>query len=103
MLGPGGVLAISSASAEGRLFDLGEYPGMRVSPGGNVVGEAIEFQDLESIFEALDQEEGAEFRREIIDVHINGDIVTQAWCYLLTFEPSGWPVIISGRWCGRSS
>ena len=105
MLGPGGVVAISSASAGGRLFDFGEYPGMRVSLSGNghVLGEVVEFQDLESIFETLDQEEGAEFRREVIDVHVNGSIVTQAWCYLLVYEPTDQPVIPSGSWHGCGS
>ena len=76
---------------------------MRVSPGGNgrVLGEAVKFRDLESIFETLDREEGAEFRREIIDVHVNGSIVTQAWCYLLVSEPMDLPVIPSGSWHSR--
>ncbi len=103
LLAAGGVKSVRPASLAGELFDMGEHPGMKLSAHthGRVTGELIEFDSLDTIMEELDREEGAGFRREIVNVAVEGGGNHFAWTYVLAGETGGVPVIASGNWRKR--
>lgn len=50
---------VSAATVSGRLYDLGEYPGVRFEEGfGSVIGELFELSDPPTHLSALDSYEG---------------------------------------------
>ena len=100
LLVPAGILTITAASAPGVLFHLGEYPGMTPSDDGSrrVVGELIEFGDLDRILDRLDDEEGSEYERRLIRLTLADGSTQYAWSYILAETPAASPVIESGNW-----
>jgi gamma-glutamylcyclotransferase (GGCT)/AIG2-like uncharacterized protein YtfP len=98
----GRIRSVLAARAPGKLFDFGEYPGMRLSvAGGEVVGEVIEFEDLDRILPELDEEEGPEYQREMIEVRLEVGGTVEAWAYVLISEPIGAAEIAAGDWKKR--
>jgi gamma-glutamylcyclotransferase (GGCT)/AIG2-like uncharacterized protein YtfP len=111
----GGVLgdeppaAVAECRAPGRLFDLGDYPGMRPAPRRRawVVGELRSEVDG-SALEALDGierfpgfgEPGGLFRRRLTEVGVADGRIERAWVYMLANEPDA-PRIASGDWRAR--
>jgi gamma-glutamylcyclotransferase (GGCT)/AIG2-like uncharacterized protein YtfP len=67
MLASGRILSIIPATVAGLLLDLGEHPGLLISAqtSSRVQGELIRFESLDSIIQALDAEEGPDFRRQL--------------------------------------
>lgn len=90
---------IRAATIGGRLFDFGGYPGLRLESNGNnfVYGELIECDRLESVLPELDEEEGPDFRRELVTVKVEG-ATEPAYVYVLASDPEGATVISSGDW-----
>jgi gamma-glutamylcyclotransferase (GGCT)/AIG2-like uncharacterized protein YtfP len=101
MLAAGGMESVVTASVEGILFDLGEYPGLVLSGSGAVLGELIRFRNLAIILQRLDEEEGAEYRREAVRVRLSDGSTQAAWAYVLAMVPASKPVIASGDWRSR--
>jgi len=97
---------IGEATAPGKLFDLGEYPGMIPDRSGCVVGELYEIgkQHWSSVIARLDEYEGCspndprphEYRRDIIEILLHNGEVSQAWAYVLNERPSKVREIPSG-------
>ena len=89
------------ARVRGRLYDLGDYPGLRAAGDGWVTGELYELRDT-AILDELDHYEGPEFRRQAGDAVTRSGAVTRAWVY----EYSGpvWEdrLIASGDYLSRS-
>jgi gamma-glutamylcyclotransferase (GGCT)/AIG2-like uncharacterized protein YtfP len=100
LLTPAGILSITAASAPGVLFHLGEYPGMASCDDAcrRVVGELIEFRDLDRILDRLDSEEGSEYERRLIRATMADGSTQLAWSYILAQSPGASPVIESGDW-----
>ncbi len=101
LLQAGEIESITAASVSGVLFDLGEYPGIILSPECTVYGEFIAFKCLEAILNRLDEEEGPEYRRELLSVNLLDGRKRSAWAYLLASAPKHARLIPSGDWRAR--
>lgn len=103
LLIPGGIETKRPACTAGTLFDLGEYPGLVLAGGERqtVYGELIRFSRLPDILPRLDEEEGSEYRRELLQPISNGRPAPIAWAYVLQAVPSAARVIESGDWRTR--
>lgn len=102
LLLPGEIVATWPAWVAGTLFHLGFYPGLLLSQtGGNgkVQGELIKFNQLDRILVRLDEEEGPEYRRQLLAITREDGTIEQAWCYVLASHPGpSSPIIESGTW-----
>jgi gamma-glutamylcyclotransferase (GGCT)/AIG2-like uncharacterized protein YtfP len=98
---------VSKAKVRGKLIDMGSYPaGIPSNDNHFIIGELYQVNN-ESEFSwaigQLDDYEGVSvepdevqlYRREITEVHLNGQI-TQAWIYWYNGDTSGKPVVASG-------
>ncbi|MDZ7269671.1 MAG: gamma-glutamylcyclotransferase [candidate division KSB1 bacterium] len=92
------------ATAAGKLYDVGSFPGMIESDNGERVhGELHRLQDPELFFETLDliqgywpdQPERSLYIRKIIPV-TTAQGTTQAWSYILNLPVNGLKPIPSG-------
>jgi gamma-glutamylcyclotransferase (GGCT)/AIG2-like uncharacterized protein YtfP len=90
---------LGPASAAGRLFDLGAFPGLvpALAPGDRVRGDlfAITDADREALLEALDRYEGASFERVQRSV-LGPDGPALAWLYAYRGDVDGRPVVAGG-------
>lgn len=106
LLSAAGIQSISPASIAGDLLDLGDYPGLQLSTATKerVVGELIEFESLDKIISDLDEEEGPEFRRELVNVTLPNGRGQFAWTYVLAGQAAnGRDPIPTGNWRNRSA
>ena len=92
---PGRARLLGPATVPGRLYDLGDYPGMLdpAAVGDRVVGELYELGEIDETLERLDEYEGCEagrggFRRCIRSVLLEGGRARNAWIYLYQGEVS---------------
>ena len=90
---------IGAASVEGRLVDLGAFPGLVPprSPSDRVHGDLFEIVDgeREALLDALDRYEGASFERVQQSVH-GPDGPATAWLYVYRGDLDGAKVLTSG-------
>lgn len=85
----------------GRLYDLGRYPGAVVSPSGghHVFGEIYEVVHEKALFRELDKYEGTEYARVPVDVYIDESPVVVAWCYTISAQHAEpFPYVAGGRY-----
>lgn len=99
---------IGEGYVNGRLYDLGDYPGMVLSLNSSeqVKGELynISQSKLDSALDILDQFEGCgrsaslphEYRRELVNVFITTGNSITAWAYVLNKPVEGLQLIDSG-------
>jgi gamma-glutamylcyclotransferase (GGCT)/AIG2-like uncharacterized protein YtfP len=92
---------VGDGTVGGQLFDLGEYPGLVLSPSASekVYGEVYELDPsvLEVTIRALDDYEGIgsadpqpqEYRREAVRVNMDDGSTLEAWAYVLSSVPNG--------------
>ncbi len=94
--------SLGAARVRGRLYDLGAFPGAALDSAadGFVHGEVIEFSEGSPPLAWFDDYEGAEFRRERIDVDLAGRRVA-CWVYVLVRERDPAQRIASGLWGPR--
>ena len=101
-----GAEAAGAATFQGRLFELGRYPGVVRDPAGQwrVAGETYRMNRPESLLSALDEYEGCsphhpqphEYRRSVQPIHwVNGE-QGEAWIYLYNAPTNGARQIESG-------
>lgn len=90
----------SEARVRGLLFDMGSYPGMTAGAGeGFVHGELYEIDsEWPRIIAALDEYEGSEYRRELIEAELSSGERNAAWAYVLNVDTNGLRRIESGRY-----
>ncbi|SRR6266498_4691543 len=98
---------LGEATVPGRLFDLGDYPGM-IFPDetGRVVGELYEINAVHwpSIITRLDEYEGCavtdpephEYRRQLVNARLPTGENLPAWAYVLNRWPNRVREIESG-------
>lgn len=100
---------VSFATATGRLYDIGAYPGM-IDGDGAVHGELYRFDDIAVALEVLDEVEdydpldgpGSLYVRVVRAVHLEEDgSEAPAWLYLYNRDVKGLPQIKSGDWRRR--
>jgi gamma-glutamylcyclotransferase (GGCT)/AIG2-like uncharacterized protein YtfP len=84
---------IGEARVPGRLYDLGSYPGAKPSDQPNewIVGEVFHLDEPAAVLGALDEYEGPEFERAILDTF---------WIYWYVGSAPG-RLIASGDWFQR--
>lgn len=98
---------LGEATVPGRLFDLGDYPGMIVpDERGHVLGEVYDVDPAHwpSVIERLDRYEGCaagdpephEYRREIVLATLASGPQVPVWAYVLNHAPSRVREIVSG-------
>lgn len=98
---------LGDATVAGRLFDLGEYPGMLwPDDSTSVLGEVYEIDPRYwgLVIDQLDEYEGCgpgdaephEYRREIVNARLATGEVVPAWAYVLNQWPTEHPEIRSG-------
>ena len=82
---------VSRGTVSGKLYDLGDYPGLRKTTrsGTRVGGEVYELAgpDPERRLAILDRYEGAEFRRARVVVRLHDGRRHRAWAYVLVNQP----------------
>lgn len=89
----------------GRLYHLGDYPGVITGPRGIVHGDLLAFEDPDLLAE-LDAYElyeperpnSSEYRRVEVDLLDSG---LRGWVYEYAMPLKGRPVIASGNWWTR--
>jgi len=94
---------LGEAKVRGRLYDLGDYPGLVLGSDGIVQGELIAFDDP-TLWAALDDyedcdpsdSEASEYRR--IEVGLLGS--GHAWVYVYNRPVESMAPIASGTWQG---
>jgi len=98
---------MGDATVSGRLFDLGEYPGMISSDNaGQVVGEVYEIDPTcwDRVIARLDEYEGCspedpqphEYRRELVNTRLTSGRMLPAWAYVIAGLPEKQREIKSG-------
>lgn len=103
---------VAPAAFQGRLFDLGNYPGAIDTPDGEaaVAGEVWKFKAKEPDFAWLDDYEGvdpetgagSEYVRTRREVTLPDGQKLEAWIYLCTIDVSAHQRVESGSWLKRS-
>jgi len=81
---------VERATVPGSIYRVSHYPAFRPEPAGGVRGELYRLNDPETTLKTLDEYEGAEFER----VMING-----WWIYQFGGEPPENSRIVSGDFC----
>ena len=110
---------IGTGSVEGRLYDLGRYPGLGVPAHGETVhGEVLELPGAERTLRWLDVYEGivpgrhchnvsglaperpnkVEYEREQRDVTLDDGRTVRAWVYMYRGALTDAKLIADGRW-----
>lgn len=83
----GGARLVGSATVPGRLYDLGDYPGMleAARPDDRVSGDLFELNEVEATLRRLDDYEDCGpggFRRLLWSVRLDSGEELEAWLYL---------------------
>lgn len=97
---------IGKATFQGRLYDVGGYPGAVPSDDSSerVLGEVFLVKNPENTFRQVDEYEEyrpadhakGEYRREIWRVVLHSGETLNAWIYIYNLPTDGFPVIASG-------
>lgn len=105
-----GAERLGEAFVQGRLYDLGRYPGLVLSAAADdrVVGEVYRLCD-DAVLRALDDYEGCgpdaaeptEYVRRIVPVLAADGKTVEAWAYIFVLPVEGLPRIASGRYRPR--
>ncbi|HEV7487226.1 MAG TPA: gamma-glutamylcyclotransferase family protein [Thermoanaerobaculia bacterium] len=104
---------VDEARVAGRLYDLGDYPGMTLSPNGSYVkGEIYDVRSdqWERVIQRLDEYENCreddpephEYRRELVHAELPSGQTVQAWAYVLNRPAQGLREIVSGDYLAGS-
>ncbi len=93
---------LGEAKCKGKLYDMGEFPGMTLEGNGRVRGELYRVSD-ENIIDIMDRYEGyyPESTRESTYVRRLEEMVDRdlkAWVYVYNESTNGQDVIESGSW-----
>lgn len=101
-----GTRSAGSGRTRGVLIDLGDYPGLVVSPAARawVFGELHALLDVPTVLDRLDRYEGCapgqratgEFERVIVNVVTARSAQLRAWTYIYCGSATGQPRIMSG-------
>ncbi|HWX77871.1 MAG TPA: gamma-glutamylcyclotransferase family protein [Candidatus Acidoferrales bacterium] len=83
---------------QGKLYDLGRYPGAVPSRKKTdlVTGEIYRLQNPKQVFDILDEYEGPRFKRTQVTIFFEEDARLLCWIYIYTHSISGRRIISSG-------
>ncbi len=103
---------IGTATVRGRLYDLGNYPGLVAgnNPAEIVHGEVLAMMDPDNSLVKLDAYEGiargpravGEYHRVMVEATLDAGGQVLAWTYLFNRPVMGLPQVRSGRWKPRN-
>ena len=107
-----GAHVMGEATISGRLYDLGQYPGLVLSddPGDEAYGVVLRLADPAAVFPWLDAYEGIrlgatgagapdnEYERVLRPVRLAGGTLLSAWVYACLAPVSPSAFIHGGRW-----
>ena len=98
------VTFVGHARIQGRLFDLGTYPGLVLSgdPGARVRGELYALGNPDDTLSRLDDYEGNEFERVERDVVLDSGASGKAWVYIYTGSTANKREVVSGDYLGET-
>lgn len=104
---------LGPATVQGRLYDLGSYPGVVMSddPGEVVAGQVLRIADAAATFAWLDAYEGIgpkphdgeqaeadEYDRILVPARLAGGTLVSVWIYRYRGKLTGLPRLQDGRW-----
>ena len=81
---------VGRATVTGSIYRVQHFPAFRPEPAGEVRGELYRLRDPETTLKALDEYEGTEFERVVV----NGN-----WIYQYGMQPPENSRIVSGDFC----
>ncbi|MBM4262789.1 MAG: gamma-glutamylcyclotransferase [Deltaproteobacteria bacterium] len=83
---------------QGKLYDLGRYPGAvhSRSPKDRVIGDIYRIDEAAHVIGHLDEYEGRRFTREEVSVRVDHEDQIRCWAYLYTRATFGRVRIPSG-------
>lgn len=102
--------SFGAASMQGRLYSLGEYPGLITShdPGDRIAGEVLRLDCPTETFAMLDAYEGVakaadpasrgEYERIIAPARLAGGTLLSVWVYVYRGPTCGKAPVASGSW-----
>jgi gamma-glutamylcyclotransferase (GGCT)/AIG2-like uncharacterized protein YtfP len=92
---------LGPARLRGRLYQLGNYPGMLapLAPQDWVTGELYQISTAPGLLSKLDEYEGPEFERVLARAHRSGRSPVKTWVYLFRGQVSEDQLIASGDYC----
>jgi gamma-glutamylcyclotransferase (GGCT)/AIG2-like uncharacterized protein YtfP len=85
------------ASVPGSIYRIGSYPGWKPEPVGEVRGELYKLENPEQTLSTLDDYEGNEFERVVIET--GNPAADFAWIYRYKKDPPAESRIASGDFC----
>jgi gamma-glutamylcyclotransferase (GGCT)/AIG2-like uncharacterized protein YtfP len=93
---------VGEARVQGRLYDLGSYPGGQPAgdPGATIRGEVFRLAEPGAVLAALDAYEGREFQRAVVRAGLDGGRTIDCWIYWYAGLTAGQP-LASGDWLAR--
>lgn len=83
---------VGRATVPGSIFRVQHYPAWKPEPAGEVHGELYRLADPGTTLKALDEYEGPDFARAVIN---------DAWIYQYIKEPPKYSRIASGDFCAK--
>lgn len=114
----GSARSFGAGFVQGRLYDLGHYPGLVASddPGDQVAGEVLRLADAAATLGWLDAYEGIgaadgdgvtaeadEYVRMLMPVRLKGGTLVSAWVYLYQGDVGGKRHLADGRWAPQAA
>ena len=89
---------VGTGTFQGKLYDLGRYPGAVPSRGSTdrVIGEIYRFSDPQRAFEIFDEYEGHRFKRKRVTIVQESGESLPGWIYLYARSVRRRPRILSG-------
>lgn len=89
---------IELASVQGRLYDIGEYPGLIQSDkkSHQVKGEVFKLNNPDLTLQKLDDYEGCEYKRIKTSVTLDNDKKVESWLYIFSLPTDEYTCIESG-------
>lgn len=82
---------VGRAVVPGSIFKVAHYPGYRPEPRGEVHGEVYRLRDPDAMFRILDDYEGPEYERTLVE--------GTGWIYQYRLQPDESLRIASGDFC----
>lgn len=89
---------LGTARVQGRLYDLGQYPGILLQSGADewVTGDLFQLRNSEETLAVLDEYEGPEFERVAAMAVLEGGDRLDCWVYEYKLEGGEDRRILSG-------
>jgi pyruvate carboxylase len=93
---------VGGGKVQGRLYEIAEYPGLvRSEDQGRWVQGEVYRLITKSVWDALDEYEGPDYRREIVEAYLDSGKRVRVAAYVYVRRVEGKREIESGDWMNR--